>query len=59
VKVGKAYNCPQMNTIKVLVHESFEFGGFCTCPSLPVHHGIARWLGREFCEKMRFVIFKM
>jgi len=26
--VGKASKCPQMNTLKVLVHESFEFGGF-------------------------------
>jgi len=36
-------------TVKVLVHESFEFGGFCTWPRLAVHHGIARWLGGEFC----------
>jgi len=48
-----------MNTMKVLVHESFEFGGFCTWPSLAAHHGIARWLGGEFCEKMKFVIFEM
>jgi len=59
VRVGKAYKCPQMNTIKFLVHESFEFGGFCTQPTLAVHHGIARWLGGEFCEKMKFVIFEM
>jgi len=52
VRVGKASKCLQMNTMKVLVHESFEFGGFCTWPSLAVHHGIARWLGGEFCEKM-------
>jgi len=26
---------------------------------LAVHHGIARWLGGEFCEKMKFVIFEM
>jgi len=26
--VGKAFKCPQMNTLKVLVHESFEFGAF-------------------------------
>jgi len=25
--VGKAYKCPQMNTMKFLVHESFEFRG--------------------------------
>ena len=58
VKVGKAYKCPQMNTMKVLVHESFEFGGFCTWPRLSVHHGIGR-LGVEFCEKMKFVVFEM
>jgi len=42
-----------------MVDKSFEFGGFCTWPSLAVHHGIARWLGGEFCEKMKFVIFEM
>jgi len=47
------------NTMKVLVHQSFEFGGFCTWPSLAVHHAIARWLGGEFYEKMKFVIFEM
>jgi len=26
--VGKASKGPQMNTLKVLVHESFKFGGF-------------------------------
>jgi len=41
LRVGKAYKCPQMNTMKVLVH-----------------HHIARWLGGEFCEKMKFVIFE-
>ena len=41
------------------VHESFEFGGFYTWPRLAVHHGIARWLCEEFCEKMKFVIFEM
>jgi len=59
VTVVKAYKFPKMNTLKVLVHESFEFGGFCTWPSLKLHHGIARWLGGEFCEKMKFVIFEM
>jgi len=48
-----------MNTMKVLVHESFEFGVFCTLPRLKVHHGIASWLGGEFCEKLKFVIFEM
>jgi len=59
VRVGKAYKCPQMNTIKFLVHDSFEFGGFCTWPRLAVHPDIARWLGGEFCEKMKFVIFEI
>jgi len=59
VRVGKAYKCPQMNTMKVLVQESFEFGGFCTTPSCSVHHDIARWLGGEFCEKLKFVVFVM
>jgi len=56
VRVGKAYKCPQMNTMKVLVHESFEVGGFCTWPSLAVPHGITRWLGGEL---IKFVIFEM
>jgi len=59
VSVGKAYKCQQMNTMKVLVNESFEFREFCTWPSLAVHHGVARWLGGEFCEKMKFMIFEM
>jgi len=59
VRVGKAYKCPQMNTMKVLVHESFKFGVFCTWPSLAVHHHKARWLGGEFCEKLKFVVFEM
>jgi len=59
VRVGKAYKCPQSNTMKVLVHESLAFGGFCTWPSWSVHHGIARWLGGEFCEKLKFVLFEM
>jgi len=55
--VGKPYKCPQMNTHKVLVHESFEFGGFYTWPRLAVHHGIPRWLGGEFCAKLKSMIF--
>jgi len=58
VRVGKAYKCPQMNTMNVSMHESFEFSGFCTWRRLAVHHGIARWLGRDFCEKMKFVSFE-
>jgi len=34
-----------MNTMKFLVHETFEFGGVCTWPRLSVHHGITRMLG--------------
>jgi len=48
-----------MNTMKVLVHESFELVGFCTCPRLAVHRDIGRWLCGEFCEKMKFVVFEM
>jgi len=59
VRVGKASKCPQMNTMKVLVHESFEFSGFCTWLSWSVHHCIARWLGGEFCEKLKFLVFEM
>jgi len=59
VRVEKAYKCPRMNTMKVFVHETFEFGGFCTWPSWSVHDDIARWLGGEFCEKLKFVIFEM
>ena len=58
MRVGKAYKCPHVNTIKFLVHESFDFGGFWTWPRLAVHHGIARRLG-EICEKMKFVVFEM
>ena len=54
-----ASKCPQMNTMKVLVHKSFELVGFCTWPRLSVHRGIAKWLGGEFCEKMKFVVFEM
>ncbi len=54
-----ASKCPQMNTMKVLVHKSFELVGFYTWARLSVHHGIAKWLGGEFCEKMKFVVFEM
>jgi len=59
VRVVKASKCAQMNTMKFLVQESLEFGGFCTWPSSSVHHGIARWLGGEFGEKLKFVVFEM
>jgi len=49
--VGKAYKCPQMNTIKFLVHESFEFGGFCTWPKLAVHHDLGNGLVGSFVKK--------
>jgi len=48
-----------MSTVKVLVHESFELDGVCTWPSWSVPRGIARFLGGEFCEKMKFVVFEM
>jgi len=54
-----AYKCPQMNTLEVLVHESFELCEFCTWPSLAVWHVITRWLGGEFCEKLKFVVIEM
>ena len=54
-----ASKCPQMNTMKVLVHKSFEFVGFCTWPSWSVHGGRARCLDGEFCEKMKFVVVDM
>jgi len=57
--VRMAYKCPQMNTMKVLMHESFEFGGFCTWPSWSVHHDIAKLLDGLFCEKIKFVVFQM
>jgi len=51
--------CPQMSTVKVLVHESFELDVVCTRPRLSVHHDIARLLGWNFCEKMKFVVLGM
>jgi len=54
-----AYKSPQINTMKVLVHKSFELVGFCTWTSWSVHRGIAGCLGGEFCEKMKFVVFDM
>jgi len=59
VRVGKAYKCPKMNTMKILVHESFEFGGLCAWPRLAVHHDIGRCPSGEFCEKMKFVVLAM
>ena len=59
MRVGNAYKCPQMSTVKVLVHESFELDGVCTWPSWSVHRDIARLLGGEFCDKMKFVVFEM
>jgi len=41
------------------VHKSFELVGFCTWQSWSVHRGIARWLGGEFYEKMKFVVLEM
>jgi len=56
---GLASKCAQINIMKVLVHDSFEFSGFCTWPSWSVHHDITRWRGGEFCEKLKFVVFEM
>jgi len=53
------YKCSQMNTMKVLMHESFEFGGFCTWQSWSVHCGIAKLLCGLFWEKIKFVVFEM
>jgi len=55
----KGLQISQMNTMKFLVHESFEFEGFCTWPRLAVHQDIGSGLGGEFCEKMKFVVFEM
>jgi len=52
VKVGMASKCPQINTIKFLVHEIYELSGFCTWPSWLVWHDLARWLSGEFCKKL-------
>ena len=59
MRVGKAFKYPQMSTVKVLVHETFDLDGVCTWPSSSVHSGITIWLGGEFCEKMKFVVFEM
>ena len=59
MRVRLASKCPQMKTLKVMVHKSFEFGAFCTWLTWSVHHGIARWLGGEFCEKLKFVVLEM
>jgi len=44
---------------EIIGARKFEFGGVCTWPRLSVHHGIARSLDVEFCEKMKFAIFEM
>jgi len=54
-----AYKCPQMNTMKVFMHESFQFGGFCTWPSWSVYHGITKLHRGLFCEKIKFVVLEM
>jgi len=51
--------CQQMNNKNVLVQESFELGGFYKWPTLAVCHGLTRWLGGEFCEKLKFMVFEM
>ena len=59
VKVGTPYKCPQRSATHVLVHKIFESCGFCTWPCLVVWHDIARWLGGEFCGKLKFVVFEI
>jgi len=59
VKVGKAYKCPQINTINIFVNKSFEFCGFCSWPCLAVWHDKARLLGGVFCEKLKFFVVEM
>jgi len=59
VKVGMASKCPQINTMKVLVHKSFELLKFYSCPCFAVWPDKARWFGGEFLEKMKFVVFEM
>jgi len=54
-----ASKCPQISTIKFLVHKCFDFGVFCRWPSWLVCHDLARWLGGEFGEKMKFMVFEM
>ena len=45
--------------LEILGARKFEFGWVCTWPRLSVHHGIARFLGGQFCEKMKFVVFEI
>ena len=40
------------------LHESFELDGVCTWPRRSVHLELARLLGGEFCEKMKFVVLR-
>jgi len=54
-----ASKCPQINTKKFLVHEIYELSGFYTWPSWLVWHDLARWLGKQFCEKMKLMVFEM
>jgi len=54
-----AYKCPQINTMKFLVHKSFELGEVCRWPRLSAHNNTARLLGWEFCEKMKFMVFEI
>ena len=42
---------------KVLVHESFEFGGFCTWPSLAVHHRINQNSHLNKCKNIYIYIY--
>jgi len=48
--------CLQINTVKVLVHKNFEFGGFCTWPSLWACRDYLAWW--QVWEKNEICIFK-
>jgi len=54
VRVEKAYKYPQMNTMKFLVHESFEFGGVCTWLGCQcTTHSLIAWWGVLWKNEIR------
>ena len=53
MRVGKVYKCPQMNTLKILVHESFEFGRVLHMAKLTVHDGIGGLVGSFVKNEIR------
>jgi len=52
VTVEKAYKYPQMNTMKFLVHKSFEFGGVCTWQACRCTTAQLDWLVGSFVKKI-------